>query len=110
MRVRVLTWLPRQRKQGSVSMHPLLSTFKLPPLFSVNSIAQTAAWQLQRTDVRVNALCPGLIETGMTAPVLEHARQRGTADKVGQLNPLGRYGVAEGAESLPTLLYLTLGH
>lgn len=36
----------------------------------------------------------------MTAPVFDRARQRGTADRVGQLNPLGRYGVAEG-----TLLY-----
>jgi len=62
---------------------------------AVNSIAQNAAWHLQRTDIRVNALCPGLIETGMTAPVFEHARERGTVDKVGQLNPLGRYGVAE---------------
>lgn len=67
---------------------------------SVNSIAQTAAWQLQRTDIRVNALCPGLIETGMTAPVFDRARQRGTADKVGQLNPMGRYGVAEGTSLL----------
>ncbi|KAI0254015.1 sex determination protein tasselseed-2 [Lactifluus subvellereus] len=62
---------------------------------AANSIAQTAAWQLQRTDIRVNALCPGLIETGMTAPVFDYARQRGTADKIGQLNPMGRYGVAE---------------
>ncbi|KAN0111349.1 sex determination protein tasselseed-2 [Russula decolorans] len=62
---------------------------------AVNSIAQTAACQLQRTDIRVNALCPGLIETAMTAPVFDHARQRGTADKVGQLNPMGRYGVAQ---------------
>jgi len=62
---------------------------------AVNSIAQTAAWQLQRTDIRVNALCPGLIETGMTSPVFDRARQRGTANKVGQLNPMGRYGVAE---------------
>jgi hypothetical protein len=67
---------------------------------SVNSIAQTAAWQLQRTDIRVNALCPGLIETAMTAPVFDRARQRGTADKVGQLNPMGRYGVAEGTSLL----------
>jgi short-subunit dehydrogenase len=67
---------------------------------SVNSIAQTAAWQLQHTDIRVNALCPGLIETGMTAPVFDHARQRGTADKIGQLNPMGRYGVAEGTSLL----------
>jgi len=62
---------------------------------AVISIAQTAAWQLQRTDIRVNALCPGLIETGMTAPIFDHARKRGTADKVGQLNPMGRYGIAE---------------
>jgi len=62
---------------------------------AVNSIAQTAAWQLQRTDIRVNALCPGLIETGMTARVFEGARKRGNADKIGQMNPTGRYGVRE---------------
>lgn len=68
-------------------------------LSSVNSIAQTTAWQLQRTDIRVNALCPGLIETGMSAAVFDYARQRGTIDKIGQLNPMGRYGVAEGSSS-----------
>lgn len=62
---------------------------------AVISIAQTAAWQLTGTDIRVNALCPGLIETGMTSPLFDHARKRGTEDKVGQLNPMGRYGVAE---------------
>ncbi|KAH9002073.1 sex determination protein tasselseed-2 [Lactarius hatsudake] len=62
---------------------------------AVISIAQSAAWQLQRTDIRVNALCPGLIETGMTSPLFDHARKRGTGDKIGQLNPMGRYGVAE---------------
>jgi len=62
---------------------------------AVISIAQTAAWQLQRTDIRVNALCPGLIETGMTSPVFDQARERGTGDKIGQLNPMGRHGVAE---------------
>jgi NAD(P)-dependent dehydrogenase (short-subunit alcohol dehydrogenase family) len=67
---------------------------------SVISIAQTAAWQLQRTDIRVNALCPGLIETAMTAPVFDQARQRGNADKIGQINPLGRYGVPEGTSVL----------
>ncbi|KAH9061292.1 sex determination protein tasselseed-2 [Lactarius vividus] len=63
--------------------------------FRVISIAQSAACQLQRTDIRVNALCPGLIETGMTSPLFDHARKRGTGDKIGQLNPMGRYGVAE---------------
>ncbi|KAI9442202.1 sex determination protein tasselseed-2 [Lactarius indigo] len=37
----------------------------------------------------------GLIETGMTSPLFDHARKRGTGDKIGQLNPMGRYGVAE---------------
>lgn len=59
-------------------------------------MAKTSAYQLQKTDVRVNSICPGLIETGMTGETFEYARQRGTAGKIGQLNPLGRFGVAEG--------------
>lgn len=57
---------------------------------AVVSLAQTIAYQLSGTDVRVNAICPGLIETGMTAPVFETARARGTERKIGQLNPLKR--------------------
>ena len=60
-------------------------------------MAKTAAYQLMRTDVRVNSICPGLIETGMTADMFEYARARGTERKVGQLNALGRYGIAQGA-------------
>ena len=59
-------------------------------------MAKTSAYQLQRTDIRVNAVCPGLIETGMTNDTFEYARRRGTVGKIGQLNPLGRFGVAEG--------------
>ncbi|KAF8236497.1 NAD(P)-binding protein [Tricholoma matsutake] len=62
---------------------------------AVNSLAKTSAYQLQKTDVRVNTICPGLIETGMTGDTFDYARQRGTAAKLGQLNPLGRFGVAE---------------
>ncbi|KAF8070553.1 hypothetical protein FPV67DRAFT_1668401 [Lyophyllum atratum] len=62
---------------------------------AVNSIAKTSAYQLQKCDVRVNTICPGLIETGMTGETFEYARQRGTAGKIGQLNPLGRFGVPE---------------
>ncbi|KAG8811654.1 hypothetical protein FRC18_003360, partial [Serendipita sp. 400] len=65
---------------------------------AVNSIAQSASWNLRHSNIRVNSICPGLIETGMTATMFEMARQRGTAQKIGQLNPLGRYGVAEGKE------------
>jgi len=38
---------------------------------------------------------PGIIETGMTAPMYEMARHRGTDKKIGQLNPLRRGGVAD---------------
>jgi len=60
---------------------------------AVNSIAQTSSYQLARTNVRVNSLCPGIIETGMTRIQFDYARARGTEHKIGQLNPLGRYGV-----------------
>src|SRR5271154_5319583 len=56
----------------------------------VISLVQTAANQLAGTGVRINAICPGLIETGMTRPIFEQARARGTEHKLGQLNPLKR--------------------
>ena len=59
-------------------------------------MAQTSVYQLQRTNIRVNSICPGLIETGMTTATFDYARKRGTAGKIGQLNPLGRFGVPEG--------------
>jgi NAD(P)-dependent dehydrogenase (short-subunit alcohol dehydrogenase family) len=58
----------------------------------VISLVQTAANQLSGTGVRVNAICPGLIETGMTRPIFEQARARGSERKIGQLNPLRRPG------------------
>ena len=61
----------------------------------VVSLAQTAANALIGTGVRVNAVCPGLIETGMTRPIFEQARARGTDGKIGQLNPLQRAGRPE---------------
>ena len=56
----------------------------------VISLVQTAANQLAGTGVRVNAICPGLTETGMTQPLFDSARARGTDHKLGQLNPLKR--------------------
>jgi NAD(P)-dependent dehydrogenase (short-subunit alcohol dehydrogenase family) len=61
----------------------------------VISLAQTAANSLLGTGVRVNAICPGLIETGMTRETFERARERGTHGKIGQLNPLQRAGGPE---------------
>jgi NAD(P)-dependent dehydrogenase (short-subunit alcohol dehydrogenase family) len=58
----------------------------------VISLVQTASNALGGTGVRVNAICPGLIETGMTQPIFDRARAHGSADKIGQLNPLNRAG------------------
>lgn len=58
----------------------------------VINLVQTSANLLYGTGVRVNAICPGLIETGMTAPIYKNARERGSEDKIGQLNPLKRGG------------------
>jgi NAD(P)-dependent dehydrogenase (short-subunit alcohol dehydrogenase family) len=58
----------------------------------VVSLVQTAANALSGTGVRVNAICPGLIETGMTRPIFDLARARGTEARIGQLNPLQRHG------------------
>ena len=58
----------------------------------VISLVQTAANQLSGSGVRVNAICPGLIETGMTKPMFDLARARGSDKKIGQLNPLKRPG------------------
>ncbi|EPE07690.1 3-oxoacyl-(acyl-carrier-protein) reductase [Ophiostoma piceae UAMH 11346] len=59
---------------------------------AVISLAQTLSYQLVGTGVRVNAVCPGLIETGMTSAMYEAARARGTTSKIGQLNPTRRGG------------------
>ena len=62
---------------------------------AVINLVQTAAQQLSGSGVRVNAVCPGLVETGMTRMVFDMARARGSEGKIGQLNPLRRAGRPE---------------
>jgi NAD(P)-dependent dehydrogenase (short-subunit alcohol dehydrogenase family) len=61
----------------------------------VISLAQTGSAALLGTGVRVNAICPGLIETGMTKFIFDGARAVGKGHKIGQLNPLQRAGAPE---------------
>jgi len=58
----------------------------------VINLVKVAATQLAGAGIRVNAICPGLIETGMTEFIFERARARGQEDKIGHLNPLKRGG------------------
>ncbi len=59
----------------------------------VISLVQTSANEFGGSGVRINAICPGLIETGMTQTIFETARARGSERKIGQLNALRRGGV-----------------
>ena len=61
----------------------------------VINLVMVSAQQLSESGVRVNALCPGLTETGMTQPTFDYARDKGVAHKLGRLNPLRRAGQPE---------------
>lgn len=56
----------------------------------VINLAQVSAQQLSETGIRVNAICPGLTETGMTKSTFDYAREKDVMHKVGRLNPLRR--------------------
>ncbi|HKU38859.1 MAG TPA: SDR family NAD(P)-dependent oxidoreductase [Polyangiales bacterium] len=105
---------PHMKKQGKGSIVCTASVAGIrsgagPIAYSASkagviNLVQTAANTLRGTGIRVNAICPGLIETGMTKPIFDYAKQRGTSDKIGQLNPLGRAG--QPAEIAAAALFL----
>ena len=59
------------------------------------NFTQTAACDLGGYNIRVNAVCPGLIETGMTKPVFDYAREKGKEAKLGYRCELKRFGHPE---------------
>lgn len=58
----------------------------------VINLVRVAAQQMHGRNVRVNAICPGLIETGMTQAIYDRVREKGKEHLIGQLNPLERGG------------------
>lgn len=58
----------------------------------VISLVEVAATQTAGANIRVNAICPGLIETGMTKGIYDNARAAGREDMIGHLNPMKRGG------------------
>jgi len=58
----------------------------------VMNLVKVAATQLVGSNIRVNAICPGLIETGMTEFIFDRARAKGQENKIGHLNPMKRGG------------------
>ena len=59
------------------------------------NFTQTSACDLGKYNVRVNAVCPGLIKTNMTKPVFDYAREIGKEAKLGSRCELRRYGEPE---------------
>jgi NAD(P)-dependent dehydrogenase (short-subunit alcohol dehydrogenase family) len=70
----------------------------------VVNLVKVAATQLAGANIRVNAICPGLIETGMTELIYDRARSKGQEEQLGRLNPLKRGG--EPIEIARTALFL----
>lgn len=70
----------------------------------VISLVQTLANELYGSGVRVNAICPGLIQTPIVQPLFDAARARGKEDKLGQYSPLARPGRPEEIAALAAFL------
>lgn len=61
----------------------------------VINFTMTAACDLGEWNIRVNAVCPGLVETGMTQRVFDYARANDKEHKLGSRCELRRYGRPE---------------
>lgn len=62
---------------------------------AVNHLTMTAANALAGTGVRVNAILPGLTETGLTQGMFDWARSKGVEGKLGALTPMQRPGTVQ---------------
>ena len=69
---------------------PLLSAYTASK-HGVIGLTRGLAVEVARRGITVNAVCPGAIRTGMTAPIPEEHKEKYARRKV----PLGRYGYPE---------------
>jgi NAD(P)-dependent dehydrogenase (short-subunit alcohol dehydrogenase family) len=61
----------------------------------VISLAKTAAQEFTGSGVRVNAICPGLIETEMTKFIFDNAKKHDQEPQLGLFNPCQRPGIPD---------------
>lgn len=59
---------------------------------AVINLTQTAACDFGVNKIRVNAICPGLVRSGMTQAVFDYAAANNKLDKLGSRCELRRYG------------------
>ncbi|HTX11801.1 MAG TPA: SDR family NAD(P)-dependent oxidoreductase [Solirubrobacteraceae bacterium] len=71
---------------------------------AVINLTRQLAVEWGRHGIRVNAICPGWIETGFNDPVLGHMTEEELAAMVDTWIPLGRQGTAE--DIAPSVVFL----
>ncbi|KIO25343.1 hypothetical protein M407DRAFT_244119, partial [Tulasnella calospora MUT 4182] len=71
---------------------------------TINSIAMTGAAQLAGQNIRVNSICPGMIDTNMLAGVFDAYEAEGKRNRLGWATPLQRHALP--AEIATTALFL----
>jgi len=71
---------------------------------AVINLTRQLAVEWGRQGIRVNAICPGWIETGFNDPVLAHLSDEELAAMVDTWIPLGRQGTAE--DIAPSVVFL----
>ena len=110
--VKAVTPIMRKNQYGSIINTASVAGVRAgagPNAYSASKAAvinftQTAACDLGVSNVRVNAICPGLIETGMTKPAFDYAKEAGKEEKLGSRCELRRYG--KPIEIANTVLFL----
>lgn len=63
---------------------------------AIVSMVQNGAYMFAGQNIRVNAICPGLIQTDMTKLIFTAAKMIGQEDVMADGTPLLRHGLPEG--------------